>query len=75
MSEITVQEVIEDLRLQADNWNQRSMVEGTSHEMKTLYRTMHQEFRRMANKYEKGASGKYVLRKGGLFKKKLSEST
>lgn len=45
--------IIEDLRDQANFWNGRSMVQGASDDVKRTCRKLHEELRRMANRYEK----------------------
>ncbi len=45
--------IVADLRAEADVWNRKLSVPGTSDELRRHYRKMHEELRRLANRYER----------------------
>lgn len=49
---MNVETIIADLRAEADRWNDKSMVPGTGDDLRRRYRKLHEELRRLANKYE-----------------------
>ncbi len=53
MAGVTAEEIIDDLRAEADVWNRKAMVPGTADDLKRRYLKLHEELRRLANKYER----------------------
>ena len=49
---LDVEAIIADLRAEADRWNVKSMVPGIGDDLRRRYRKLHEELRRLANKYE-----------------------
>jgi hypothetical protein len=45
-------EIVADLRAEADVWNRKLMVAGVSDELRRHYRKTLEELRRLANRYE-----------------------
>jgi hypothetical protein len=45
-------EIVADLRAEADVWNRKMMVAGVSDELRRHYRKLYEELRRLANRYE-----------------------
>jgi hypothetical protein len=48
-----VDRIVADLRAEADKWDKKSMVPGTADDLRRRYMKLHEELRRLANKYEK----------------------